>query len=423
VSTAGGGERRAGAQPPGDPVSFEPGLDHLVRALTASGHPHERAGRDAALAAFRAASKQPHLGGAAVRGPAGQRRAANAGRSLRLRMPAGLAAAAGAGFAVLAGFTAAAYAQALPAPVQRIAYSVLAPLGVPNSDPPAGTPNTPSPGATHPATAVTASGAASSPGGACPCPSQAEQTAPALGADHYAITVTAAGARVPADARDLFTGQVSRRGQPASGVTIRLLERTAGSSGWLLAASGVTDGRGAVGLWSPPLTVRAIFRLAGPGGARSAAVTVKVSSPIRLRLAPGVVKDRLIVAAPSASTGDVVHLMELVSGAWEPVAGKPLGPRLRAIFALPVGSAAGHLYRADLFDSTTSSTTSSNLVWVPRRKSTGAKAIQASPSQSSAPSPTPSTMATTQPASSARATPTSSPTSSAAPDPTSTGVR
>jgi hypothetical protein len=420
VSTAGGGERRAGAPPPGEPIPFEPGLDHLISALTASGHPHERAGRDAALAAFRsasqAASQQPRQRGFSVRGSAGRRGAVRAGRPVRLRMPAWLVSVAAAGFAVLAGFTAAAYAQALPAPVQHIAYSVLAPLGVPNSEPQSGAPNTPSPGASHPAAAATVSGAASPGGGACPCPGQAARTAAPtaapLGAGHYAITVTVASVQVPANARDLVTGEVSRHGQPAAGVKIRLLERTAGSSSWLLAASGVTGSRGAVRLWSPPLTARAVFRLAGPDGARSAAVTVKISSPVRLRLAPGPVKDRLIVAAPGAGTGDVVQLMELVSGAWQLVASEPLGPRLRAVFALPIGSAAGHLYRADVFDSTASTSTPSNLVWVPRRAGSGAKAIQPSPSQSPAPSPSPSTTPTPQPSPPTGATPSPSPTSS-----------
>ena len=41
------------------PGSREPGLDQLIKALTADGHPSELAGKGAALAAFRAASAQP----------------------------------------------------------------------------------------------------------------------------------------------------------------------------------------------------------------------------------------------------------------------------------------------------------------------------------------------------------------------------
>jgi hypothetical protein len=439
VSTARGGEHRGGQQPPGEPGSFEPGLDHLIKALTANGHPHERVGRDAALAAFRAAGQPPRRRGLipARHRSAGNRRAAEPGRSPRLLLPARLAAVAAAGFAVIVGVTAAAYAQALPAPVQQIAYSVFAPLGVPNSKPHSGTANAPSPGSGLPSVAVTVSGSPSSAGAACPCPGQAAHTPSPSGTTRYVITATAASAQVPAGTRDLFTGKVSDRGNTASGVKIRLLERTAGSQRWRLAASGVTGGRGEVRLWSPSLKTSTIFRLAGPAGARSAPIAVTVAPIVRLRLVPGPIKDRLIVAAPGARPGDTVNLTEQVSGTWETVATKPLGPGLRAVFVRPAVSAAGHLYRADLLGSTAATSTSSKLVWIPRLPVTGAKVIQPSPSQSptpgqtqtSAPTPPsttpnpPGTTPTPQPTSSSTgATSTPSPTSSAStvqtPDPT-----
>jgi hypothetical protein len=163
VNTADGGEPRSGAQRLGEPGSFEPGVDHLITALTTRAHPHELAGRDAALAAFREASRPaarwariwPPALSARLRRPAGPR------RPVRVLLPVRLAVAAASVIAVLAGLTAAAAAQALPAPVQQIAYHVLAPLGVPVTRP---TP--PRPGAQsrvphgHPApsAAVTVSG-------------------------------------------------------------------------------------------------------------------------------------------------------------------------------------------------------------------------------------------------------------------------
>jgi hypothetical protein len=166
VNTADGGEPRSGAQRLGEPGSFEPGVDHLITALTTRAHPHELTGRDAALTAFREASR-PSAARARIWPPAlpaRLRRAAGPGRSVRILLPVRLAVAAASVIAVLAGLTAAAAAQALPAPVQQIAYHVLAPLGVPVTQP-----KPPQPGAhstvphghPSPSAAVTSSGSPS----------------------------------------------------------------------------------------------------------------------------------------------------------------------------------------------------------------------------------------------------------------------
>jgi hypothetical protein len=167
VSTARGGESSA----------FEPGLEHLIGALTASGHPHELAGRDAARAAFRAASQQPTPAGrasSATTRPASPWSAWRR-RPVRLVLPARLAVSIAAIVAVLGGFTAAATAQALPAPVQQLAYNVLAPLGVPVSQPP---PSHHSRSASlgHPSPATAP---ASAPGGPVPSPSRTGASATA----------------------------------------------------------------------------------------------------------------------------------------------------------------------------------------------------------------------------------------------------
>jgi hypothetical protein len=109
---------------PDEPDSHrEPGLEHLIRALTAGGDPRELADRDAAAAMFRASIR-----------PASGRL-----RRWRPRLPLHpVRAAVAAGVtAAVAGTTAAAYAAVLPAPVQHIAHSVFAPLGVPDDRPPA----------------------------------------------------------------------------------------------------------------------------------------------------------------------------------------------------------------------------------------------------------------------------------------------
>jgi hypothetical protein len=166
VSTARGGESSP----------FEPGLEHLIGALTASGHPHELADRDAARAAFYAASRQSAAAGSAR---SASDRCAWHRTSVRLALPARLGVAIAAVVVVFGGFTAAAAAQALPAPVQRIAYTVLEPLGVPVSRPAqshhdrVAPPRPPSP----------AAGPAASHDG-CPCPADPSPSASA-GPHHH----------------------------------------------------------------------------------------------------------------------------------------------------------------------------------------------------------------------------------------------
>jgi hypothetical protein len=188
VSTARGGESSA----------FEPGLEHLIGALTVSGHPHELAGREAARAAFCAASQQSaparSARSASTRSAStrsASTRSASRRRSIRVALPARLAVAIAAVAAVLGGFTAAAAAQALPAPVQRIAYTVLAPLGVPVSKPTqsshglSASPRPPSP----------ATGPSFSHGG-CPCPSASAQST-ASGTQHHRKPKPKAKAKKP----------------------------------------------------------------------------------------------------------------------------------------------------------------------------------------------------------------------------------
>jgi hypothetical protein len=334
VSTARGGESSG----------FDPGLEQLIGALTASGHPHELAGRAAALAAFQAASQQPAPDGRARSRSTRSipTRSAWHRRPLRVAsLPARLAVAIAAVAAVLGGFTAAAAAQALPAPVQQLAYNVLAPLGVPVSQPPpshhgrSGSPGHPSP----------ATGLASSQGG-CPCPTASPRsTGP--GTQHHS-------ARKP--------------------------------------------------------KAKAKARVAKP-------VLSVVSRPL---------KDHLIVVAHSGRPGDIVNFMELAGGAWTLVASEPLGPALRAALVLPVSTAAGHDYKAEVLEGAPHGTVASNRLWIPRRAKSGAKAIQPTPSTSLAatgttaptptPSPTPTLTSSTAPATSPN--PTTSPITS--PDPSTT---
>jgi hypothetical protein len=294
VSTARGGESGA----------FEPGLEHLIGALTASGHPDELAGRDAARAAFCAASQQPTTARSGWAWPASTW-SARRRRPIRIALPARLAVAIAVVAAVVGGFTAAAAAQVLPAPVQRIADNVLAPLGVPVSRP----------AQSHHHQSVSsrppsfATGPASGHGG-CPC---ATATTPSAGSG---------------------TGH-HRKAKPK------------------------------------PKT-------------KAKAKAKKPSVKPVLRLVDKQPDDRLIVAAPSGRPGDIVNLTEWTGAAWTTVASAPLGPGRRAVFVLPVKTAAGHLFEAEVLEGASHAAVASNGLWIPHPAATGAKVIQPSPTTSPA---------------------------------------
>lgn len=233
----------------------KPDLDQLITALTADGRPDELTGRDAARTAFRAARQRD----AADRTTVLRRRGAF--RRPLTAAPRRLTAIAAAGIIVTAGVSAAAYTQALPAPVQQIAHTVFAPLGVPNSQQQSGR--------TAPGTGASAVIAATSGG-------TAKTSTPRPG-DDYLITVAASRKRVPANGEVAFTGRVTERGRTAARVLVRLFERLAGSTQFKLVATGVTGPLGGFRLSSPPLTATAVFRVVGPDAAHSAAVRVAVA--------------------------------------------------------------------------------------------------------------------------------------------------
>ena len=104
----------------------EPGMDQLISALTADGRQDELAGRDAALAAFRAAGQR-----AATEPTLRQRRFVPSSRPLTGWLPPRLTVIAAVAAVVVAVIVAAAYTRALPGPVQDAAHTVFAPLGVP----------------------------------------------------------------------------------------------------------------------------------------------------------------------------------------------------------------------------------------------------------------------------------------------------
>lgn len=375
----------------------EPGLDRLIMALTTDGHPAELAGRDAALAAFRAASQSPRR--APRRNPLGM-------------LPARLAAVVAAGAAALAGVTAAAYAQALPAPVQHFAHTMLAPLGVPNSQPQP----TATGGPQHTASATGQAGTpGSTPQGAgCPCPATTSATpSPTTSGGHFTLTLSAARVHVPAHAVDVFTGKVTTHGHAAAGIKVQLFEKAAGATTWQVAATGKTGPHGGFRLLSPRLTATSAFRVATPDSSHSTRVRVTVGAPVWLKLVPGKVNDHLIVIARAARPGDKAVLEELVSGSWTRLKSKPLGPAYQASFAVPAKTAAAHNFRGVVLIA--GFRVPSARLWVPRAKHTTGATLIGGPS----PSPTASTSPTASPTLTAMPSPTTPVT--AAPAPTDSG--
>jgi hypothetical protein len=376
-------------------------------ALTTDGHPAELAGRDAALAAFRAASQSPGQ-------TASQSMRRTPRRSPLRRMPARLAAVVAAGGAALAGVTAAAYAQALPAPVQQIAHTVFAVVGVPPQPSPSGRPH-----GTASATGQPSTTGSAPQGAGCPCPSSTSVTPSPSATGHFSLTVSAARVHVPAYAVDVFTGRVTRHGHPAAGIKVRLLERAAGTTAWRLAATGKTGPHGGFRLLSPRLTTTSAFRVSGPDSAHSTGVRVTVGARVRLKLVPGSVKDRLIVIAHAARPGDTVVLEKFVAGSWTKVASKQLGAAYQASFPVPATTAAAHSFRGEVVIA--GFPVPSAAVWVPRAKhTTGATIIggpSPSPSAITTPSATPTLTAMPSPTTTVSAQPT--PTDSTSPAPTS----
>jgi hypothetical protein len=363
----------------------EPGLEQLLRTLTSPGTPGELAGEQAALTMFRAhvhapapapapaPASRPDLAaanGTAVAADAlaaagaltGSDRGRDAvqpvsGRTRPMRQlpgrrtdrpragrwPGGrgvprLRLASIGAAALLAGFASAAYAAALPAPVQHAAYVAFHWAGVPDTH---HTRPTSSSGGSSSVTTPTAGhssrpGAHSTPPGSTsgshpgggkksgkpagsPTPSASPgSTSPATGPVALAISVLGGATQVPAGTSVTFDGQLTAGTKPDANVFVRLMERPAGHLVWVRVDRAETNNLGDVVLTSPDLTRNARFRLAYATGTRSQVVVITVVPGLTtsLRLGPKGIKDYLTVSTTYAQKGDVVLLQVFKSGSW-----------------------------------------------------------------------------------------------------------
>lgn len=296
----------------------DPALDGLVRALTADGTAGELAGREAALAIFRASRRRP--------------------RRLRLAVSMSTAAAA----VVLAGGLAAAYAAALPAPVQHIASRMLGRIGVPDTPRPA-------PPSGAPGVAVSIPATPSAPAiDACRC--QSGGPGPGIGTAVPSVVLAAARTQIPAGGQVVLSGWLAAGGRPEAGVRVGLSEDVAGGPGWQAAGSAVTDGDGEVTLTVAHLTSNASFRLDAPGRAVSAPVVITVIPRVYLGLAPGQRPGLVTLTATAqfAQPGDVVVLQRLSGGIWYRVGLRVLGPDHLASFTVRIPLLEEAAYRVVL---------------------------------------------------------------------------
>jgi hypothetical protein len=295
------------ADPPADLGPGTPGLDQLLGLLTAGPTPDELVRRDATLAMYRQNIR-----------PVAPRRRAPVTR----RMQFALAAAA----AVIA-FAVAAYTEALPGPVQHVAYRVLGFAGVPDAPRHASSPAAHHPGPVH---HHPAPGGSTSAGSHAPTPSASTSIAPRKSASPrptksasthsgpVTLTLATTGTQIAAGAGAVFTGSVTQHGRGVSGVPVGLFEHAAGHPGRHLAATATTGSGGQAVLRVAGLTVNARFWLVGPHHTHSEPVRVIVIPAVSVSVTSGPRGRAVVLTAQSPEGGahDAVVLQVQRGGSW-----------------------------------------------------------------------------------------------------------
>jgi hypothetical protein len=353
-------------------ASADPGIDQLFRILTAGPTQAELAGEQSALAMFRANVSplaSPAVGEtpAKVNGTPVNGRPANwatvpipAGSLAtepkrhtrrRFRWPTRLSvrlAAAGV-VAIVGGTAAAAYAAALPAPVQDLAHQVLGGVGVPpahhqhhagraNRDHgggPAGRPSTPPGRQTRPGQAANPGKSAQPSASPTVSPSASPSSSAATG--RAALSASLSSPDITAGTAPTIDGQLTRAGTGIEGVTVTLIERFAGRRLWHVAGTGQTASGGNVAITGLPLAKNAVFRLRVPGGVHSASVQVTVTPQVivALKSGPSGLRDLLKVTTQYAHHGNVVWLQaQSASGSWVNLRSKRLNAAGKTWFIL-----------------------------------------------------------------------------------------
>jgi hypothetical protein len=341
-------------------ASADPGIDQLFRILTTGPTRDELAGERDALAMFRANVSPPASPAAGRRAPApanGTTAPIPVGRPAtepmrharrRVQWPArwSIRLAAAGLIAVVGGTAAAAYAAALPAPVQNLAHQVLGIVGVPaahhqhhaatsrthgpHGGRPAGLSSTPAGRHSRPGQGAKASPSAHPSASPTASRSSSTATGPAV------LSASTSSADITAGAAPVIDGQLTRSGTGIKGVTVTLIERLAGHPFWRVAGTGQTTSGGSVAITGAPLGANAAFRLRIPGGVHSASVLITVIPQVTVALTESSgLQDLLTVTTVDANRGNVVWLqVESASGSWVNVRSKRLSAAGKTWFLL-----------------------------------------------------------------------------------------
>lgn len=333
----------------------EPGVRDLLGALTAPPSAGELSAEQAALAMFRASLGVPSPVPTAPVPPPQQApaRATRRPRSAGWRIRAGLAAAA---ILTAAGTVGAAYAAALPPPVQHLAYQVLGFAGVPDShhqDLPQKHQGA------HPSAPVTGHGtgpvspAPTGPAGGSPAAPSSPLPSPSghAPAPSWHVSIAAGEHQIAAGGTAVLVASVTQAGHRVSGATVRLLERPAGQVSWRTAGTASTSASGLATVRVGDLRTNADFRFAGNAGATSADVTITVVPAITLRplSQPGDQRRTALIArSPFARPGDVVVLQLRSGSSWIALKSRRLGVHEQRIFLVSSRLAAGRTFRVTL---------------------------------------------------------------------------
>lgn len=325
-------------------------VEPLVRALRAPGTPEELAGEATLLSAYREAHAAPQ----SVR---------------RLVGRFGLGATSAVAAVVLSAGVAAAYTQALPDPVQRIAHGVLGPVGVPapQKQEPAARVALPEPSPTSSAsTTPTATPTATptrSPGPGRPSPTRAPAAPPTVGTTGSpadlpsptpepgatpttgttspprpvpaAVAVRTSSSRVPAGGTARVIGSLTADdGSALRRRTVSFWVRPVGGS-WSKVGTARTDRAGRVSFTTPALDRTTRVRLGTPSGVLSEVLTVVVVPQLVVSVVEQGGTSTVTVSTTGAREGETVTAFRSVGGKLVRVGSARVGPDGSAVVSVP----------------------------------------------------------------------------------------
>jgi hypothetical protein len=294
----------------------EAGLDELLRALAGPAEPAELSGEQSAVAMFR-----DNLSPTAAQDGAAGRVAwwatspgRFATRPIRKPVRWNLRLVAAAAVAVCGGMAAAAYASALPVPVQHLVHDVFQFAGVPaGASQRAGSGHGTTPVGHRQSTQA-------SPGSGAPSGAPSAGAAgPSAVAGAAALSAAADSTTITAGTSVVISGQLSWPGHVVGGLTMTVFERQDLTLDWHVVGSVPTSATGNGAVTVPVVGTNAVFRVAVSGVAISPSVRVTVVPAVSLALqvGSGGITDVATVTAPYGQSGDVVLLqVSADGGAW-----------------------------------------------------------------------------------------------------------